>query len=384
VRRCGFLLSVTFIALSVVAAPAQTPAAADLLKTQIGSLSSLDYPMRMNAARSIRRYAAADAVPALAAAVRAHPDEYVRNRAFILLTAFNDRGTADLAKSLIGDRNDRLRESVFKWLEQHPDPKLVPTLLSSLQTEVAEFVRPALIGALTAVDQDPVVQRALLTETGRGLDFFRSAVIDTLGRRHAVYAVDAIAPITRDQGPLQQDAVLAIGRIGGPKADSILAAVTGAPADVQITIRAATCLAGKGCDVQVPALSGAATATGARPNAVRAAIRGLAAIAESGNVAALRALLDLANRAPALHDEIALGVSALAVRRPSSVLDWLDSAPEASRTAALTLLKDGFDALEDDYAEEQFFAATRAMYWQAADNSPTRTLMAAIIQRLEF
>src|SRR3954469_5521300 len=128
--------------------------------------------MRMNAARSIRRYAADDAFPSLAAAVLAHPDEYVRNRAFILLTAFNDRGTADLAKSLIGDRNDRLRESVFKWLDQHPDPKLVPTLLSSLQTEVAEFVRPALIGALTAVDQDPVVQRALLTETGRGLDFF--------------------------------------------------------------------------------------------------------------------------------------------------------------------------------------------------------------------
>ena len=79
-----------------------------------------------------------------------------------------------------------------------------------------------------------------------------------------------------------------------------------------------------------------------------------------------------------------MGFSALAVRRPATVLDWLDSAPQAPRDVALTLLKDGFDSLEDDYAEEHFFAATRAMYWQAADKSPTRTMTAAVIQRLEF
>jgi hypothetical protein len=81
---------------------------------------------------------------------------------------------------------------------------------------------------------------------------------------------------------------------------------------------------------------------------------------------------------------VALRFSALALRRPAIVLDWFDSAPQPSRDAALALLKDGFDSLDDDYAEEQFFAATRAMYWQAAENSPTRTGTAAIIQRLEF
>src|SRR5205085_2726550 len=120
----------------------------------------------------------------------------------------------------------RLRESAFKWFEQHPDPQVVPTLLGALQSETGEFVRPALISALAAVDQDPQVQRALVLEAGRGLDFFRSGVIDVLGRRHALYAVEAIAPVTRDQGPLQQDAVLAIGRIGGPKAEAILTSVT--------------------------------------------------------------------------------------------------------------------------------------------------------------
>lgn len=373
----------TLVALSLAFASSAAAQAPDF-KTLIGNLSSLDYATRTNAARLIRRAPAADAVPALTEAVRRHPDQYARNRAFILLTAFNDKGTSDLVRELLKDRNDRLRESVYKWLEQHPDPRLTQTLLAALQTELAEFVRPALIAALAADDEDPQVQRALTVEVGRGLDVFRSAVIDALGRHHATYAVDAIAPVTRNEGPLQQDAVLAVGRIGGPKADAVLGAVTGAPADVQLMTRAATCLAGKNCDAAITALATAAATARTPPAAVRAAIAGLAAIAESGNAAAIRALLDLPSRAPAVRDDVAIGFASLAVRRPSSVLDWFDAAAEPARTGATDLLKDGFDALEEDYAEEQFFAAMRAMYWQAPDNSPTRTLMAALIQRLEF
>jgi HEAT repeat protein len=382
--RSRVILLLCAVAL-LVAPPvrAQAPAGRDL-RTLIGNLGSLDYPTRTDAARLIRRAPAAEAVPALTEAVRRHSDEYVRNRAFILLTSFNDKGTAGLVPALLSDRNDRLRESAFKWLELHPDPKLVPTLLAALQTEVAEFVRPALIAALTAVDQDPQVQRALIAEAGRGLDLFRSAVIDALGRRHASYAVDAIAPVTRDEGPLQQDAVLAIGRIGGPKADVLLAAITSAPAEVQVSVRAAACLAGKACETHVPALTTAATAATSRPAVIRAAVDGLAAIAESGNGAALRALLDLAARGPALRDEVAIGFSSFALRRPSTVLDWLDAAPPPQRELAIGLLKDGFESLEDDFAEEQFFGATRAMYWEAAESSPTRALMASLIQRLEF
>ena len=381
--RVTLLLLIGLIAASSRPSTAQAPPATDL-KALVGNLSSLDYATRRDAARLIRRAPATDAVPALIDAVRRHSDEYVRNRAFIVLSSFNDKGTGDLVRTLVGDRNDRLRESAFKWLELHPDPTLVPTLLGALQTEVAEFVRPALIGALAAVDQDAQVQRALVAEAGRGLDFFRSAVIDALGRRHATYAVDAIAPITRNEGPLQRDAVLAIGRIGGPKADTIFGSLTTVPADVQVTVRAATCLAGKDCGTHVPALVTTATAASARPAVVRAAIAGLSVVAEAGNVAALQALLDLGARAPALDGEVALGFSALALRRPSAVLDWLDSAQEPARNRAVGLLKDGFASLEDDFAEEQFYAATRAMYWQAAENSPTRALAAMIIQRLEF
>ena len=168
----------------------QAPAA---ISTHIANLSSLDYPTRMNAARAIRRLPAAEAVPALAEAVRKHRDEFVRYRAFIVLSSFNDRGTAELVSGLLRDANDRLREVAYKWLEAHPDPAMVPTLLSSLQTEQAEFVRPALVSALATLGDDTRVQRALLGEIGRGLDFFRSAVIEALGRRRAAYALDGIA-----------------------------------------------------------------------------------------------------------------------------------------------------------------------------------------------
>ena len=43
------------------------------------------------------------------------------------------------------------------------------------------------------------------------------------------------------------------------------------------------------------------------------------------------------------------------------------------RDAAISLIAEGFDMLEEDYEEESFFAAVRRGYWQAAESSPTRT-----------
>src|SRR5688572_14912763 len=104
-------------------------APADLQGT-ISRLSSLDYPSRMNAARALRRLPSAEAVPALTAAVQKHQDEFVRFRAFIVLSSFADRGTGDLVRGLLRDANDRLREVAYKWLEAHPDPAMAPTLLN--------------------------------------------------------------------------------------------------------------------------------------------------------------------------------------------------------------------------------------------------------------
>src|SRR5688572_9314065 len=218
--------------------------AADL-KTHVGNLASIDYPTRMNAARMVRRADAAVAVAALREAVAKHTDEFVRYRAFVLLSSFNDRQTGDVVRSVLRDRNDRLREAAYKWLEIHPDPAMTATLLAALQTEQAEFVRPALVGAIAALGDNPQVQRALVPEVTRGVDFFRGAAIDSLGRHRATYAVDAIAGVATLEGPLQDDAVLALGRIGGPRARPALAALKNAPAVLAPTIRAALCLAGE-------------------------------------------------------------------------------------------------------------------------------------------
>ncbi len=129
---------------------AATAAPADL-KQNIANLSSLDFPVRMHAARLIRRTPEAQAVPALVEAARRHADEFVRYRALVLLTAFNDRGTRDLMRELIRDRNDRVREVAYRWLERNPDLQLASSLLASLQTEESEFVRPALVSALAAL-----------------------------------------------------------------------------------------------------------------------------------------------------------------------------------------------------------------------------------------
>ena len=92
----------------------------------------------------------------------------------------------------------------------------------------------------------------------------------------------------------------------------------------------------------------------------------------------------VAERGGVLRDQSAIGLATVAVMDPDSVLGWLDRSPPASRESAIALLKDGFDDLEEDFGEEQFFAAARAAYWKAADGSATRALSSLLIQRLEF
>jgi HEAT repeat protein len=360
------------------------PAAAADLKTHVGNLASIDYPTRMNAARMVRRADAAVAVAALREAVAKHPDEFVRYRAFILLSSFNDRATGDLVRTLLRDRNDRLRESAYKWLELHPDPGLTSTLLAALQTEQAEFVRPALVGAIAALGDNPQVQRALVPEVTRGVDFFRGAAIDSLGRHRAAYAAEAIAGVAVLEGPLQDDAVLALGRIGGPRARTALAAFKTAPAALVPVIRAAQCLTGQPCEPVIKALADGVTAAGASTATVRASVTALSALAANGNEAATAALVAVGGQGAAARDQSALAIAAAAVRNPEHVIAWLDASAAPVRTTAIGLLKQGFEDLEEDFGEEQFFAAARAFYWKSADGSSGRNLAAALIQQLEF
>jgi hypothetical protein len=382
-RLLPFLFVLLASATSGPLAWAQAPAATPDLKQNIASLSSLDFPVRMQAARLIRRTAETEAVPALREAARRDANEFVRYRALVLLTAFNDRGTRDLMRELMRDRNDRVREVAYKWLERNPDPQLAGTLVASLQTEESEFVRPALVGALAALGTDPTVQRAMIAEIPRGLDFFRSAVIEALGRHRAVYAVDGIAATSKLEGPLQDDALLALGRIGGTRATAAIGEFTGGTPESAQMIRGVQCLLGNFCAEQITALVAAASSDEGRPSTIRGALDALEAVAQNRNEAALSALLQLA-RNNALRENVAVAFASVALRQPDWTVERIGAADNATRESAISMLKDGFDSLEEDFAEEQFFASVRAGYWRAADGSAGRSLASTLIQRLEF
>ena len=93
------------------------------------------------------------------------------------------------------------------------------------------------------------MQQALLREVGRGEDFFRSAVIEALGDYKAQYAFDAIAAVAKLDGPLQDDAAIALGKIGDKRALETLAGLQRtAPRPTQPSIAAAICLLGVNCE----------------------------------------------------------------------------------------------------------------------------------------
>jgi hypothetical protein len=359
------------------------------LGRSIDSLSAFDYETRTSAARMLRRAPETDVVPALVAAVRDHKDQYVRYRALILLTSFGARETQALMRSLLADRNDRVREVVYRWFERNPDASLTGTLLAALNTEQSEFVRPVLVRAIAALPPDDFVRRALVAEVGRGLDFFRSAVIQAVGQHRAAYAVDALAAVAELNGPLQDDAVLALGRIGGVASQRILATLlqrfsaNPTPPPITLSLHAAYCLVDDtDCGARFAVLADVAGDPRARAEDVRAAVDALVVLAGQGHPGARNALY--MKVAPVHRGPAALGLSEMALQRPSETAEWLVQLPEADQMAVIELLHEGFERLEEDFSEEQFFAAARAAYWKADEGSTTRTVVATLIDRLEF
>src|SRR2546426_6896592 len=229
--------------------PAAIQSSIDALGNVDASASSAAFDTRMNAARSWRR-APADAVtPALIQAVESHNNAYVRFRALVLLTSFNDARTPAVMREIVSNPNDRLRTVAYGYYEHHPTAEMIPVLLKALDREDSEFVRPALVRALAAQGSDPRVRETLLQEVGRGQDYFRSAVIEALGDYHASYALEPLLQIARLGGPLQIDAVIALGKLKDQRALETLATLQrSASRETQPAIAAAICLLGINCD----------------------------------------------------------------------------------------------------------------------------------------
>ena len=287
-------------------------------------------------------------------------------------------------RAMLGDRNDRVREVAYRWFERNPDPQLTSSLLSALNVEQSEFVRPALVRAVAAAGGTDVVQRALIAEIGRGFDFFRSAVIDALGDYRATYAVDAIATVARADGPLQDDAVLALGRIGDPRGLTAVAALENPPRNVMPAVQAAHCLLGESCTPRVEWLIATARSPSTPAEVLRAAVAALGEVARR-DAASRLSLLQLAEGATQrLEQETALALSGVALRQPGEFVAFLVGLPASQRARAIELLRNGFESLEEDFAEEQFFAAARGAYWKQAEGSDERSVIATVIDTLEF
>jgi hypothetical protein len=357
------------------------------LNAAIDSLGNLDYEKRSAAARLVRRAPGAQAVPALLRAFAEHADGYVRFRALVLVTGFNDPRTEEAMREALRSPNDRLRIVAYSFFQRFPDPALVPQLLAALEKEQAEFVRPALVRALAAHGSDLRVQSALRRDVGRGEDLFRAAVIEALGEHRAAYAVDTIEAVAKLDGPLQDDAVIALGRIGDKRVLETLAGLQRTAArDRQPAIATAICLLGINCESHemfvTNSLRFADRNIGYQP-LLRNSAWGLGALAVHGRESALASLLDIGipsrdpTRAP-----VALAVGTAALRNSRLILTALGS--YADRKGALELLSEGFDMLEEDLDKERFFALTRSTYWASPEGSLGRTVMEALIEGLHF
>src|SRR4030095_1951971 len=360
------------------------------LQAAINKLGDLDYATRTNASRVIRRTPATQAVPALLQTVSEHTDGYVRYRALGLLTGFNDPRTKDAMRESLASPNDRLRTVAYSFFEHNPDSALVAPLLAALDKEHAEFVRPELERALASAARflttQPSraadlakVQQALIRDAGRGEDFFRSAVIEALGDYKAQFALDTIMAIAKLEGPLQDDAALALGKIGDKRTLETLAGLQRtAPRASQPSIASAICLlgitGGSHENYLIETRKFAASNPGYQ-ELLRGAAAGLGALGVAGHTEAVEPLFEVG--IPALDDTtrapVALALGAVALRNTSLMMAML--ANHRQQDQAIALLADGFDMLEEDLDKERFFAFARRTYWGATEGSPIRALM---------
>jgi hypothetical protein len=263
-------------------------------------------------------------------------------------------------------------------------------LIEALSREQSEFVRPALTRALAAHAADPRAQAALLPLVLRGDDAFRGAVIEALGEYGGRFALADIRAVARLDGPLQDDAVTALGRLGDQADISTLAALQAtAPTHLQPTVAAALCLLGRGCeetDEYLKKTLAFASGTDGHQPLLRGAVHASAMLALDGRSGPWDALIDAGVTAAAekTRAPVALGVGLVALRQPELVMTALDRRDGSDLDAEIELLRDAFDMLAEDFEEELFYVAVRHAYWAAKEGTVRRRTAAALIQKLEF
>lgn len=364
----------------------------DDLRAAVDRLGDFDYAARTDASRTLRR-ADPDAVfPVLLDAVQHHEDSYVQFRAVVLIYGLALPRSRAVFETALDASNDRVRAAAYEYFEQAPSASIVPRLLAALDTETSEFVRPYLVRALAAHDDDPDVQARLVLDIDRGQEYFRGAVIEALGDHGAGYAVEPLIRIIGDPGPLRDDALLALGKIGDARSIGPLGAVQSeGDASLQPVVSATACLLDIDCERQFRYITDALSYTvdtgdGDNQELLRSAATGLSALAVAGRREALDVLFELGLRAgDSARAPIALALGTVALRNPGLVRAALiDFGQQVIPEAELLLVRDAFDMLDEDFSEERFYILMREDYWGARIGSRTQAVADAAIRILEF
>ena len=147
-----------------------------------------------------------------------------------------------------------------------------------------------------------------------------------------------------------------------------------------------TCLLGQNCTSHLGFLQktlGFAEDFPGYQDLIRSSAAGLGAIGVSGNPEAVTMLLDIGipSEDP-LRAPVALALGLVALRNTPVLLKSLEGRKDRDR--AVSLVGEGFDMLEEDLEEEQFFATVRRTFWAAPDPSTTRALCEYLITKLDF
>lgn len=376
------------VLVSVLLSTAPVTQAAPDVATHIGNLGAFDFDVRTGAARALRRVPAATLVPALEAAARGHADEYVRFRSLVLLSGVDTAATMRAALDLMGDRNDRLRTVAYQWFERNPRADVLPRLLAALPGETSEFVRPALTRAIAAFPDDARARDVLRPLVLRGEDLFRGSVITALGEHRGAYALQEIMSVARLEGPLQDDAVVAIGRIGTPASRAFVAGLQkSGPRQLQPAVSAALCLLGTDCPARITfAVDTARFAAGTPDQAalLQSAANALGVLAQAGHDQAFDAMIDLAlsTSETAAREELTLSIGTVVLRRPTLALTTFESRQQ--NPAVAELFRDAFDMLSEDFEEERFGSEVRRALWASPAGSPRREAAQKLLDTLEF
>ena len=362
-------------------AAAQEPAAPQAvspaqLQAAIDKLGDLDYATRTNASRTVRRTPAAQAVPALMQAVSEHADGYVRYRALVLLTGFNDPRTKDAMRESLTSPNDRLRTVAYSFFEHNPDRAMVPQFLTALDKEQAEFVRPALVRALAAL-------AGASATTSRAS---RQALVREVGARRR------FLPQRRDRGARRLQGAVRLRRADRASPSSTVRcrtmrrwrwarSATSArsrrspalqrtrAAQAQPSIAAAICLLGVNCESHENYLVETLKFADKNPGfqeLLRGAAAGLGALGRRRPRRSRRGAVR--RRHPVAGSDPRAGGAGAGDRRAAQHAADDDDARAARRiaTSAIALLAEGFDMLEEDLDKERFFASSRRTYWDVA------------------